>query len=465
MLDSRVIEKLEFVVGKEYVIKDLNELIVFECDGFTLDKSAPEAAIFPGNTEEVSEIVRILYDENIQFTSRGAGTGLSGGCLASKGGVIICLSRMNRILEIDYKNGTAIVESGVINLQLTNKTSKNDYFFAPDPSSQMANTIGGNAATNAGGPHTLKYGSSINHVFGLEVVLSDGSIKQFGGKVEDINGFDLTGLIIGSEGTLGIITKLIVKILHIPEGVKTFLANFGSMYNATKSCSEIISSGIIPAAMEIIDYVMLSALKKAFDFEFSENAKALLIIEIDGIKQGMDRMGEKIINICNKNNALEVKVAKDDEERTLLWAARKSAFGAVGRISPNYLTNDGVVPRTKIPEMIEYVYEVGEKYSLKIANTFHAGDGNIHPLIMYDERNPDQVDRTFRAAAEIMKKCIEFSGTISGEHGIGTYKKKYMKWIFSENDIKFMRSIKKIFDPRGLSNPGKIFDLLSLKRK
>ena len=263
---------------------------------------------------------------------------------------------------------------------------------------------------------------------------------------------------IGSEGTLGIITRLTVKLLHLPEGVKTFLANFDNTYDSTKSCSEIIASGIIPAAMEIIDDVMMGALKKAFDFKFNENAKALLIVEIDGIKQGMDKMGEKIINICRKNNAIEVKMAKDDNERTLLWSARKSAFGAVGRISTNYLVNDGVVPRTKIPDMMEFIYEIGEKYSLTIANTFHAGDGNIHPLIMYDERNPEQVERTFRAAAEIMKKCIEFEGTISGEHGIGLHKKKFMKWIFSENDVNFMKNIKKVFDNKGLSNPNKIFN-------
>ncbi len=458
MLDRSVYEKLESVVDKEYVIKDKNELIVYECDGFALNKSTPEAVVFPENTEEVSEVVKILNNEDIPFTSRGAGTGLSGGCLAGKGGVIICLSRMNKILEIDLKNKTAIVESGAINLQLTGKITGYGFFFAPDPSSQMSSTIGGNAAANAGGPHTLKYGSSVSHILGLQLVLPDGSIEQFGGKAEDVNGFDLTGLMIGSEGTLGIITKLTVKITHLPEGIKTLLADYDNMFDAAKSCSEIISSGIIPAAMEIIDYVMLEALKKAFDFKFPENTKALLVTEIDGIKEGMDRLGEKIISICKSNNAREVKIAKDAEERTHLWQARKRAFGAIGRISPNYLTNDGVVPRTKIPEMIDYVYKVGKKYSLTIANTFHAGDGNIHPAIMYDGRNPEQVEQMQLAAGEIMKKCVELGGTVSGEHGIGIYKKKYMKWIFSENDFKFMKNIKKIFDPDGLSNPDKIFN-------
>ncbi len=458
MLDTKIIKELELIVGKDSIINDDIELIVYECDGFTFNKFKPDAVVLPYSTEEVSKIVKMLYDKNIPFTARGAGTGLSGGCLPVKGGIVICLSRMNKILEIDFKNRTAIVEPGVVNLFLSEKTSKNGYVFAPDPSSQQASTIGGNVAANAGGPHTLKYGSTINHILGVEVVLPDGSIERFGGKIEDVNGFDLVGLMTGSEGTLGIITKIIVKLTHLPEGYKTFYAVFDNMNDATKSCSEIISSGIIPTAMEIIDNVMIGALEKAFRFEFPENSKAILIIEIDGIKKGMDKIGEKIINICLNNYARDVRMAKNDDERTLLWRARKNAFGAIGRISPNYYTNDGTIPRTKLPDMLKFVNEISKKYDLTIANTFHAGDGNIHPAIMFDGSDEEQIKKTMLATEEIIKKCVEFGGSISGEHGIGFYKKKYIQWMFTEDDLNFMRRMKKIFDPKNLSNPGKIFD-------
>ena len=458
MLTAEVIKKLKSVVGREYVITDDNELIVYECDGFTKEKYKPEAVVFPADAEEVSEAVKILYNEKIPFTARGAGTGLSGGCLAVDGGVIICLTRMNKIIDIDFRNRTAIVEPGVINLLISEKISKNGYLFAPDPSSQQVSTIGGNVAANAGGPHTLKYGSTINHILGVEVVLPDGTIEQFGGKIEDTNGFDITGLMIGSEGTLGIITKIIIKIIHLPEGYETFLAVFETMDDATSTCSEIISSGIIPTAMEIIDDVMINALEKAFKFEFPKDAKAVVVIEIDGIKKGMERIGENITNICTANSAREVKTAKNDEERDLLWLVRKNAFGAIGRIATNYFTNDATVPRTKLPEMLKFINEIAVKYSLTIANTFHAGDGNLHPAVMYDETDADQVERAFRASEEIMKKCVEYGGSISGEHGIGFYKKGFMHWIFSEEDLKFMKNIKKIFDPNRLCNPGKIFE-------
>ena len=458
MISKEIIKKLQSIIEPDYVLTDENELIVYECDAIAKDKYKPEAVVLPLSTEEVSEVVKLLNGEGIPFTARGAGTGLSGGCLALKGGVIICLSRMKRILEIDSVNRTAVVEAGVVNLVLTQKTTPYGYLFAPDPSSQPVNTISGNVATNAGGPHTLKNGATIHHVLGLEVVLPDGSIVRFGGKGEDSAGYDLTGLMVGSEGTLGIITKVIVKLIRVPEESKTFYAVFEKMVDATTTCSEIIANGIVPTAMEIIDYVLINALEKAFDFDFPKNLQAIIVMEIDGLKEGLQQEADKILDICRANNAMEALMAKDDDEKTRLWSARKNAFGAIGRISPNYYTNDGVIPRTKLPEMLNYIQEVSHKYRLTIANTFHAGDGNIHPAVFFDEKDPDQVERSEKASTEILKKCVELGGSVSGEHGIGCHKLKYMNWIFTEADFAAMRKIKKLFDPKGLCNPGKVFE-------
>ncbi|MCK4967267.1 FAD-binding protein [bacterium] len=458
MISKEIIKKIQAIIDPDYVITDENELIVYECDAIAKDKYKPEAVVLPLSTEEVSEVVKLLNGEGIPFTARGAGTGLSGGCLALKGGVIICLSRMRRILEIDTVNRVAVVEPGVVNLDLTQKTTPCGYLFAPDPASQTASTISGNVAANAGGPHTLKNGATIHHVLGLEVVLPDGSIVKFGGKGEDSAGYDLTGLMVGSEGTLGIITKIIVKLIPVPEECKTFYAVFEKMVDATTTCSEIIANGIVPTAMEIIDYVMISALEKVFDFDFPKNLQAVVVMEIDGLKEGLQKEADKILDICKANNAMEALMAKDDDEKTRLWSARKNAFGAIGRISPNYYTNDGVIPRTKLPEILNYIQKVSQKYGLTIANTFHAGDGNIHPAVFFDEKDPDQVEKSEKASTEILRKCVDLGGSVSGEHGIGCHKMKYMSWIFNEDDFTAMRKIKELFDPEGLCNPGKVFE-------
>ncbi|RMF89504.1 MAG: FAD-binding protein [Nitrospinota bacterium] len=445
------------IVGRQNVIYEEDELLVYECDGMTMDKALPDVVVFPTTTAQVVEIVKWANQEGVPFIARGGGTGLSGGIIPVKGGIMIALNKMNQILEVDLENKRAVVQPGLVNLWLSEAVSDQGYHYVPDPSSQQACTIGGNVAENAGGPHTLKYGVTTNHVLGLEVVLPNGEVVEIGGKVEDNLGYDLRGLLIGSEGTLGIVTKVVVKIVRKPEAIKTLLGVFETVEAASNAVSAIIGRGIVPAAIEMMDQLTLQAVEDYIHAGYPLDAGAVLLIEVDGLKEGLDEQAKQIEEICYENKAREVRVAQDDKERALLWAGRKRAFGAIGRLSPTYYVQDGVIPRTKLPEVLQRIGEIGERYGLRIANVFHAGDGNLHPLILFDERDAEQTKRVLKASSEILKVCADVGGTISGEHGIGLEKMQEMSLIFSETDMKIMKQIRAVFNPQELCNPGKIF--------
>ena len=450
-------QELEAIVGKGGVLSDPDELLVYESDGLTLFRALADFVVFPRETAHVAAIVRLASREGIPFVARGAGTGLSGGCLPAEGGIVISLMRMNRVLEVDYDNQLAVVEPGVVNLHLSWAVGPNGYYYAPDPSSQQACTIGGNIANNSGGPHTLKYGVTVNHVLGLEVVMPDGEIMWLGGRTRESQGYDMAGLFVGSEGTFGIATKIIVRILKQPQAVKTVLAVFDTVAQASEAVSAVISRGLIPAAMEMIDQTTIEAVEDAFGCGYPRDAAAALLIELDGLQYGMESQAERVIAACRDCGARDVRAARDEAERQLLWKGRKSAFGAYGRISPAYMVMDGVIPRTRLPQVLTRVNEIAAAHGLRVGNVFHAGDGNLHPNILYDPRIPGEEARVVEAGGEILKVCAEVGGSISGEHGIGLEKMDYMPLIFSEADLAFMRQLREAFNPRGLCNPGKIF--------
>ncbi len=452
---DQMIEELSKIVGKENVLFSETDLLLYGYDA-SLFKAKPDCIVLPNSTEEVSQIVKFAHREKIPIVARGSGTNLSGGTIPARGGIVIHFSRMNRVLEIDIKNQRAVVEPGVFTLTLKNQLARYGYVYQPDPASERVSTFGGNFGENSGGPHCLKYGVTTNHVLGAEIVLPDGEIIWVGGKALDHPGYDLTGLLVGSEGTLGIATKLVLRIVPKPEAVKTMLAIYNSLEDAGRTVSAIIAEGIVPATLEMLDRLTIKAVEESIHAGFPLDAEAVLLIEIDGLKDGMERLAERIIEICKENRAREVKAARTEEERAQLWAGRKGAFGAVARLRPNYLVCDGTVPRTKLPEVLTRVMEVGKKYNLPIANVFHAGDGNLHPLILFDERNEEELKKVHLAGSEILKICAEAGGTISGEHGIGTEKKKEMFFVFTPKDISAMRKVKRAFDPEDLFNPGKV---------
>src|SRR5206468_3135932 len=363
--------------------------VVYECDGYTIEKNKPDVVVFPTAVQQVVDIVKACAEFQVPFLARGAGTSLAGGCLPVGGGVMIALTRMKRILEVNLRDRYAVVEPGVVNLWLTNHLKPHGYHFAPDPSSQGACTIGGNTATNSGGPHTLKYGVTVNHVLGMELVLPDGRVVQTGGPIEDNPGYDLTGVIVGSEGTFGVTTQIWVRITRNPEAYRTLLGVFETVDDATNTISDIIGAGIVPGALEMLDQLILQAVEAAFHFGFPLDAGAVLIMEVDGLEAGLDADADAIIEIARKNRAREVRRANTEAERLLLWKARKNAFGAVGRLATCYWTQDGVVPRTKLPHILREIHRIGEKYQLRVCNVFHAGDGNIHPIVLFDERDSD----------------------------------------------------------------------------
>ena len=452
-----LIVELSDLVGSTNVLTDPTTLAVYECDAATFFKATPDVVVFAETPEQVSAIVKLANKYNVPFIARGGGTGLSGGMLPVKGGIIIALNRMDRILEIDLNNQRAVIEPGVVNLLLTQAVQNEGYYYAPDPSSQQACTIGGNIAENSGGPHTLKYGVTTDHVLGLEVVTPDGEIVEFGGAIEETPGYDLRGVMIGCEGTFGIVTKAIVRLLRKPEAYQTTLGVFETIDDASNAVSSIIGAGIIPAALEMMDRFVIKAVEEAFHWGFPLDAGAVLIVELDGIKAGMQSQAEQITEIFNNHNCREISHAKDDADRQNIWKSRKSAFGSFGRLAPNYITQDGVVPRTQLPKVLRRVAEISEKYNIPIANVFHAGDGNIHPIVLFDERDPEQCERVDAANTEILAACAEVGGTITGEHGIGVEKMDYMPLIFSPEDLAVMATVQEIFNPSGLCNPGKIF--------
>lgn len=450
-----ILRELQQILGKTGVLWKPVDLAVYEYDA-GLGRGKPGFVVFPRSTEEVSRVVSLLHREEIAFVARGSGTNLSGGTIPLNGGVVIALSRLNKILEIDLENERALVEPAVYNLTLQNALAPLGYYYAPDPASQKVSTLGGNLGENAGGPHCLKYGVTSNHVLGIETVLPNGEVVWLGGKAVDPPGPDLPGLLIGAEGTLGIATRILVRIMRLPERVLTLLAIFGSLEDAGRTVSDIIGDGIIPATLEIMDNLVIRAVEESVRAGYPLDAEAVLIIELDGLADGMDEQAERIMALCGQNGVVRVRRAKDAAERAELWAGRRGAFGAVARLRPSYLVCDGTVPRTQLPAALSAVKKIGEKYGLAIGNVFHAGDGNLHPLILFDDRDAGELARVHKAGSEILKVCADLGGTISGEHGIGTEKLVEMSLIFRDADLDTMRRIKTALDPRGLANPGKL---------
>ena len=455
-LAAELLDRFRQVVGEDGMLYNPEELLVYECDGYVIEKKVPDVVLFPTGTEQVVAIVRLCNEYDVPFVPRGAGTSLSGGCLPVGGGVMIALTRMRRILEVNLRDRYAIVEPGLVNVHLTQHLKGTGFHYAPDPSSQGACTIGGNAATNSGGPHTLKYGVTVNHVLGLEVVLPDGSVVQLGGPVEDVPGYDLTGLFVGSEGTFGIATKIIVRLTRDPAAYRTMLAVFETVSDATQAISGIIGAGIVPAALEMMDQGIVEAVEAAFHFGFPLDAGAVVLIEVDGLEVAVGGEAVKIIDICQQAGAREVRSANSPIERQLLWKSRKQAFGAIGRLSPSYCTQDGVVPRTRLPEILEFIGDCSRRHGVRIVNVFHAGDGNIHPILLFDERDADQIRRVLEASDEILARCIELGGSVTGEHGIGVEKINFMNRLFTEADLAVMASVRDAFNPDGRCSPQKM---------
>jgi glycolate oxidase len=451
------LERLRAALGRDAVLAGADELLVYECDAFTPARASPAAVVFPRDTAAAAAAVRILAEHNVPIVPRGAGTSLAGGTFAPAPGVVIAVGRMNRILNVDLRNRTAVVQAGLVNLHLSREIAHTGYHYAPDPSSQGACTIGGNVATNSGGPHTLKYGVTVNHILGLEFVLPDGRVVQTGGPAEDHPGYDLTGVIVGSEGTFGVATKVWVRISRNPESYRTLLGVFETVDDATNTISDIIGAGIVPAALEMLDQLILQAVEAAFRFGFPLDAGAVLIMEVDGLETGLDEEVDKITAIARRNKAREVRKAGSEAERQLLWKCRKQAFGAVGRLAPSYCTQDGVVPRTRLPHILREIQRIGQKYQLRICNVFHAGDGNIHPILLFDERDPDQVKRVLAASHEILEQCIRSGGSVTGEHGIGVEKIDFMPKLFSPEDLGMMLRLRSAFNPDNRCSPAKMF--------
>jgi len=416
----------------------------------------PEIVVLPTSTEQVASAVRLANKYRIPVTPRGAGTNLSGGTVTPEGGLVISLTRMDRILEIDTANERVVVEPGVVNLELQERLGAYGYEFRPDPASQKASTLGGNIAENAGGPHCLKYGVTTNHVLGLEVVLPNGEVTSMGGKAEGIPGYDLIGLLVGSEGTFGIVTKAVLRISPLPRALRSLLAVFDDLGKAGKSTRDIVAAGILPAALEIMDKLMIWAVNQSGGVSYPEGAEAVLIVELDGYEEALDRRLAQCEEICRSNGAQSISTAFSAAERTRLWAGRKGAFGAGARISPAFLVNDGTVPRDKLPEVLAALGEIGRKHRVRIGNVFHAGDGNLHPNIYYGVDDVEERERAHQAAYEILEVCAKAGGTISGEHGTGMEKLKAMPLIFSPVEISLMKRIKSVFDPEGRCNPGKV---------
>ena len=456
MANPELIAGLKSIVGERSVLWREYDLILYEYDG-SIDKACPSAVIMPSNSQQVSEIVKLCNRHGVPFTARGAGTGLSGGCLPEHDSALLVFSKMNRILEIDVANMRAVVEPGVVNLHLSDHTADLGLYFVPDPSSQKACTIGGNVGENSGGPHTLIYGVTTNHVLGLEVVLPDGKIINVGGKALDAPGYDLVGMFVGSEGTLGIVTKITVKLTPLPEAVKTLLADFETVADASTAVSAIIESGVVPAALEMMDNLSIRAVERSVHAGYPTDAGAVLLIEVEGLRETVSDLVESAASVCRKNNARQVRIAGDGRERNLLWAGRKGAFGAMGRLSPDYYVMDGVVPRNRLPEVLAGIEKVSQKYGLRIANVFHAGDGNLHPLVLWNSDHPGEELKVRDAGVEVLDIVARVGGALTGEHGIGIEKRDMMGLFFSEDDMTTMSWLKKTLDPDGICNPGKLF--------
>ncbi|HVC33151.1 MAG TPA: FAD-linked oxidase C-terminal domain-containing protein [Chloroflexota bacterium] len=449
-------QKLQAIVGTDNVLWQDYDLMLDQYDG-SIDKALPQAVVFPTSTAQVAEVVKFCVAEKLPCTGRGAGTGLSGGAIPLEGGVLVIFSKMDRILEVDLENLRAVVEPGEVNLHLSQAIASTGLQYIPDPSSQKACTIGGNVGENSGGPHTLLYGVTTNHVLGLEFVTSAGDVIEVGGKALDTPGYDLTGLIVGSEGTFGIVTRVTVRLSPIAEAVKTLLAIFERVEDASLAVSGVIAAGIVPAAIEMMDNLSIQAIEAAVHAGYPTDAGAVLLIEVESLAEGVDEQVAAIDAVCQHHHAREIRIAKTAKERNLLWLGRKGAFGAMGRISPDFYTMDGCVPRDKLPEVLERISEIGRRHGIRIANVFHAGDGNLHPLVLFDSEKPGDEEKVRAMGYEILAVCADVGGALTGEHGIGFEKREMMCLTFNDDDLDWMHLVKETMDPLGLFNPGKIF--------
>ncbi len=455
-MDVRIVQELRAIVGPRGLITSAEELHTYECDALTNFRVMPLGVLLPESTEQVQAILRVCHRERIPFVARGSGTGLSGGALPVDNGVVISLTRMNRILEIDLPNARVVAEPGVVNLDITGRVLPQEYFYAPDPSSQSVCSIGGNVAENSGGAHCLKYGFTTTHVLGLEVVLPDGTLVHLGAKALDTPGYDLAGVFVGSEGTLGIATKVILRIVKLPECVHTLLAAFPSTNEAGAAVSDIIAAGMLPAAIEMMDRLSIQAAEAAVHANYPD-CGALLLVELDGPFAEVQYLMTHVNEICRNNSASKIRVAQSELERALVWKGRKAAFAAMGRISPNYIVQDGVIPRTALPQVMSEIDRLSKQAGVRVANVFHAGDGNLHPLVLYDRRIDGQEAAAEALSYKILEICIAAGGSITGEHGVGEDKKRAMSKMFSEPDLATMQRLRCAFDPLQLSNPTKVF--------
>jgi glycolate oxidase len=453
-----IVRAFEAALGKDNVVQRKEELLVYECDGLTSYRQRPPVVVLPRTTEQVAAAIKICNQFAVPFVPRGAGTGLSGGALPVEEAVLIVTATMRQVLDVDYDNQRVVVQPGVINNWVTQAVSGAGFYYAPDPSSQSVCSVGGNVAENSGGVHCLKYGVTTNHVLGVKMVLPDGEIVEMGGPVAEPPGYDLIGLFVGSEGTLGIATEITLRILKAPETINVLLADFTSIEAAGATVSDVISAGIIPAGMEMMDNFSLNAVEDVVKTDcYPRDSEAILLIEIDGLPAEVEASRDRITALCQQNGARNVTVAADPDERLRLWKGRKAAFAAMGKLSPDYYVQDGVIPRTQLPYVLREIEALGEKHGYRVANVFHAGDGNLHPLILYNNRIPGQLEEVEELGGDILKLCVKVGGSISGEHGIGSDKRCYMADMFSETDLETMQWVRSSWNPQGLANPTKIF--------
>jgi glycolate oxidase len=455
ILSAAFVAELEAAVGSEHTITEPEQLRVYECDGLTGHRAVPQVVVLPDSTEEVQAVLRACHRARVPFVARGAGTGLSGGATPVAGGVVVSLARMNRILEVDLASQRVLVEPGVANLDVTRAVADAGFFYAPDPSSQQVCTIGGTVAENSGGAHCLKHGFTVHHVTGVTLVLPDGEVVELGGKALDPDGPDLLGLVVGSEGTLGIVTRVVVRIVGVPEAVHTLLAAFRTIDAAGAAVSGIIAAGVMPSAIEMMDRLTIDAAERAVAPGYPEGAGAVLLVELDGVVEQVEEDVAAVERTCLASGAFEIRTATDDLARALLWKGRKSAFAAMGRIATDYYVQDGVVPRTRLPEVLRRIDELSLAHGLRVGNVFHAGDGNLHPLVLYDAA-AGETERARELAEAILDACLEAGGSLTGEHGVGMDKACSMPGMFSQRDLEAFERVRRAFDPEGLCNPGKV---------
>jgi glycolate oxidase len=451
----KLIEQLRAACGDDHVVTHPHQLRTYESDGLLRYRVTPRAVVLPGSAQEVQTVLRACHEAEVPWVARGSGTGLSGGALPVEEGIVISVNRMNRILEVDLPNQRMVVEPGVTNLDVS-KAAGPTHFYPPDPSSQIVCSIGGNVAENAGGAHCFKYGFTTNYVTGLELVLPDGELIEIGGKELDRPGYDLLGAFVGSEGTLGIATKITVRVVPVPEAVRTLVAFFDSTTDAGHAVSDIVSAGMVPGAIEMMDALAIEAAEGATGAGYPTDAGAALVVELDGSEAECEHRFEEVKEMCDRNHATGIRVAQSEEERALIWKTRKAAFAAMGRVSTHYYVQDGVIPRTRLPEVLARIEELAKEYGMRVANVFHAGDGNLHPLVCYDGHTEGEAERAEELSGQILAACVEAGGSITGEHGVGFDKKGYMPRMFEEADFEAFQRLRCAFDPSGMANPGKV---------